>query len=172
MINLPAVYQRCERRRLSAIVVLCTGALLISILGGIAIDTGTGGRIYFTDPLPASDFVSFLSNAAQLCLPELLCCLAVTLAASTGAAYAVFPGVLFYRGACLGAAVSFCTGNAVNAFAAVSVAAYAVVTVLMYIFSIAADRVFFHDGCFSRFVFYLILSGACAVIRLLPYILI
>ena len=144
-------------------------AFLICIAAGTYFGGDGGAVINLKNPF--DDGASFFFTCAQICLLDVLQILFVGISAGQRLFIPAATAVGGLRGGALGAAVSFCTKNALPGAAVGMTASFGAVSVLLLSYGIFMDRIAPQTGFLYRLLCYFAVTGAAALLRLLPYVL-
>lgn len=122
--------------------------------------------------LPVSPFKngSALSDAVRICFPDVVLFWVLTVPLSRGVTVAASTFVFFYRGLVLGCAFRMLVANSVTWVSAALLASYALVTLLALFYDAFLNGMGERGGI-CRFASCLVATGAAAVLKLFPLLL-
>lgn len=142
---------------------------LLCIAAGTCLG-GTGGAvIHLENPFAGDE--SFFFICARICFLDILQVLLIGVSAGQRLYVPATTTIGALRGTALGAAVTFCTGNALPAAAVGMTASFGVISALLLCYGTLMNRIVSATGFLYRILCYFAVSGAVALLHLLPYIL-
>lgn len=131
---------------------------------------GDGGAVIHLDN-PFAGEAPFLFTCAGICFMDIVQTLLIGIGVGQRFYVPVATGIAALRGTALGAAVTFCTGNALPVAAVGMTVSFGAVSVLLLCYGTFMNRIASETGFLYRVLCYFAVSGAAALLHLLPYIL-
>ncbi len=142
---------------------------LLCIAAGTYLGGDGGAVIHLENPFAGDE--SFFFICARICFLDVLQVLLIGVGAGQRLYVPAATVIGALRGTALGAAVTFCTGNALPAAAVGMTISFGAVSALLLCYGTFMNRIASETGFLYRILCYFAVSGAAALLHLLPYIL-
>ena len=142
---------------------------IFSISVGLKLTCLAGQTIAF-DKVGYDSIKEAIVGLSVRCAVDVVSFLLITVASKPYASVALSSVILVMRGVALGASASFCAVNAISAASVAMMISFALVSLLMLIYAVfvSGSRL----GFCLHLLIYLLVTGAAALLRLLPVMLI
>ncbi len=163
------IFGEVRDKKRSYLVYLPIAAFLICIAAGTYIGGDGGAFVRLENPFQKD--ASFFFTCAGICFLDIVQTLLIGVGAGQRMFIPVVTGIGALRGMALGAAISFCTENALPSAAVGMTASFGAVSALLLCYGIFMHRISCETGFLYRILCYFAVSGAAALLRLLPYLL-
>ncbi len=163
------VFGDAREKKRSYLAYLPIATFLICIAAGTYMGGDGGALVHLENPFHGD--ASFFFTCAQICFLDILQTLLMGVGAGQRMFVPVATAIGALRGAALGAAISFCTENALPGAAVGMTASFGAVSVLLLCYGTFMHRIACETSFLYRILCYFAVSGAAALLRLLPYLL-
>lgn len=142
---------------------------IFSISVGLKL-TGLAGQTIVFDSIGYHSLREAIVGLSIRCAADVASFLLITIASKPYASMALSSVILAMRGVSLGACSSFCAVNAISDASVAMIISFALVSLLMLLYAVFVSRA--KLGFCLHLLIYFLITGASALLRLLPVMLI